>query len=341
MTRKHRNVPVFIPHLGCPNQCVFCNQRLISGCMDFREETVRTILDEALSDEVNGEQTEIAFFGGSFTGINRGLMVRLLNLAEGYIQSGRVASIRLSTRPDYISEDILEILSAYSVRNIELGLQSMDDAVLMASGRGHTAMQAVQACRMVTQAGFLLTGQMMIGLPASTLASELETARQICSLGATAVRIYPTVVFYDTPLCKMAQSGTYIPLSVEEAVERSAAVLEVFRRAHIPCIRIGLCATESLTDSTMVYAGPNHPALGELVLNACAYRELSEAVHNAGAEGAAVTLALPKRAISQMVGQHRCNLKRLYAECGTRVLHVVGVEDDAPIRIIFDPHFNP
>lgn len=342
MSRKHRNIPVFIPHLGCPHQCVFCNQRSISGCTEFREESVRQLLQDALSDrEVDGTQTEIAFFGGSFTGIDRGLMVRLLELAEGWIQKGKASSIRLSTRPDYISEEILEVLSAYSVHNIELGLQSMDDAVLTASGRGHTAMQAEQACRMVKKAGFALTGQMMIGLPSSTLTDELETARRICSLGADAVRIYPTVVFYHTPLCDMAQSGVYRPLTVEEAVGRSASVLEVFRQARIPCIRIGLCATEALTDSTMVYAGPNHPALGELVLSECAYRELSAAVRTAGAEGRAVTLLLPKRKISQTVGQRRCNLKRLYTECGTRVLRVLGTAETDPIRILFDPHFNP
>ena len=164
----HRNIPIFIPHLGCPNQCVFCNQRSISGCKEFDREDVRAQIERALSTIPNGTETEIAFFGGSFTGIDRGLMTWLLDTAESYVKDGRVSSIRLSTRPDYITPEILKILSNYSVGTIELGLQSMDDEVLMRTARGHTAKTAREACRAVVEAGFSLVGQMMIGLPAST-----------------------------------------------------------------------------------------------------------------------------------------------------------------------------
>ena len=323
---RHVNIPVFIPHLGCPNQCVFCNQRSISEHKDFCEEGVRDEIEQVLSTLSPEDEAEIAFFGGSFTGIDRDLMCRLLDLAETYVKEGRVASIRLSTRPDYIDDEILSILSRYSVKTIELGLQSMDDDVLLSCRRGHTTEQAEAACRAVVDAGFSLVGQMMIGLPGATPESEIETAKKICELGASAVRIYPTVVFYDTPLCEMAQHGAYKPLSVEEAVERTAPVLQFFRARALPCIRVGLCATESLTSPDAVYAGPNHPALGEMILGECLYQKVKEKVLQSGLAGEGIILEVPPRELSATVGQHRRNIEKLQRETGVTVHRVVACE---------------
>ncbi len=323
----HRNIPIFIPHMGCPHQCVFCNQRSISGQMSFSLGDVGSIIESALSTVAHEDEVEIAFFGGSFTGIDQGLMVSLLDLAQEYVNEGRVTSIRLSTRPDYISKEILDILSHYAVRVIELGLQSMDERVLAASGRGHTAGQACLACRMITARGFDLVGQMMIGLPASTRESELATAREICDLGATAARIYPTVVFYQTPLQEQMHNGEYTPLSVEDAVSRSADVLEIFSVHQISCIRIGLCASESLTSPDFVAGGPNHPALGELVWNEYYYRLLLKRLREQGLMGREVVLYVPADRVSQIVGQHRNNINRLLRETDTRVYKIVGEEN--------------
>lgn len=324
---QHRNIPIFIPHLGCPNQCVFCNQRSISGCRRFCEKTVTEQIEAALATLSPDVETQIAFFGGSFTGIDRDLMLRLLDTAERYVKSGRVSSIRLSTRPDYISDDILEILSRYSVKTVELGLQSMDDRVLAATKRGHDAETARRACRAVVNAGFELVGQMMIGLPASTPESEVETARQICRLGASAARIYPTVVFYDTPLCDMTQNGSYTPLSLDEAVKRSAEVLGVFVKRDIPVIRIGLCPTEDLFSPERVLDGPRHAALGELVWNEYYYCETLSALRARGLVGADVELTVPVRAASKVAGQGRRNLLRLAEEHGTRVRRIIEDEN--------------
>ena len=323
---RHVNVPVFIPHLGCPNQCVFCNQRSISEHQDFSEESVRDEIEQVLSTLHPEDEAEIAFFGGSFTGIERDLMCRLLDLAQAYVKAGRVQSIRLSTRPDYINEEILSILARYSVRTIELGLQSMDDAVLTACRRGHTAEQAEKACRLIVKAGFSLVGQMMIGLPGADSDSEIKTAYKICELGASAVRIYPTVVFYDTPLCEMAQHGQYAPLTVEEAVERTAPVLQIFRARALPCIRVGLCATESLTSPDAVYAGPNHPALGEMILGECLYRKVKEKIRKEGLAGQSIILKVPQKELSATVGQHRRNIEKLQRETGVTVHRVVACE---------------
>ena len=333
---RHVNIPVFIPHLGCPNQCVFCNQRAISEHQDFSEVRVREEIEQVLSTLTTGDQAEIAFFGGSFTGIDRALMCRLLDLAQSYVNEGRVESIRLSTRPDYIDNEILSILARYSVKTIEVGLQSMDDAVLLACRRGHTAAQAERACRAVVDAGFSLVGQMMIGLPGSTPESEMKTAEMICNLGASAVRIYPTVVFYDTPLCEMAQHGEYVPLSVEEAVERTAPVLQFFRARALPCIRVGLCATESLTSPDAVFSGPNHPALGEMILGECLYQRVKEKVLEAELEGRGIVLEVPPRELSATVGQHRRNIEKLQRETGVTVCRVVACEGLTESRVL--PH---
>ena len=324
---RHRNIPIFIPHLGCPNQCVFCNQRSISGCRDFREGSVSEQIERALSTISPETETEIAFFGGSFTGIDRELMIRLLKTAEQYVKERRVSGIRLSTRPDYITPEILDILSRYSVRVIELGLQSMDDGVLLATHRGHTAKQAEEACRVVVNAGFTLVGQMMIGLPGGSERNEIETAKRICDLGASAARIYPTVVFYDTPLCDMVKNRAYTPLSVEEAVKRSTSVLRVFTERGVPCIRIGLCAGEELTSPDTVMAGPNHPALGEMVRSEYAYERLLDALERTGLRGQDVMIKAPPCEISRVVGQHRSNLVRLARETDTRVRKIVGDEN--------------
>ncbi len=333
MTVRHRNIPIFIPHLGCPNQCVFCNQRSISGCQAFREEDVPRQIEQALATVSSGDEAEIAFFGGSFTGIDRDLMLRLLTMAQTYVAAGRVTGIRLSTRPDYLSDEILKLLSGFSVKTIELGLQSMNDAVLTATRRGHTAECAEDACRRVRKAGFSLVGQMMIGLPDSTREREIETARELIALGVDAVRIYPTVVFYGTMLADMTASGEYTPLTLDDAVLRSADVLELFEAHGIPCIRLGLCATEELTSPECVMAGPNHPALGELIMSECTYRQVLRILKEADVLGKAVELHVPKRDVSRVVGQHRQNLARLQSETGTRVCHIFGDADTIRVTV--------
>ena len=186
---RHVNIPVFIPHLGCPNQCVFCNQRKISGVKEFSIDEVKDIIDRALTTVSVDDEVEIAFFGGSFTGIERDTMISLLEIAHSYIELGRVKSIRCSTRPDYINEEVLSILKRYGVKTIELGLQSSSDKVLEITKRGHCFEAEEKSCAMIVENGFELVGQMMIGLPGSDLESEIRTARFIVSSGAGGARI--------------------------------------------------------------------------------------------------------------------------------------------------------
>ena len=314
--KKHVNVPIFIPHLGCPNQCVFCNQRTISGVERFDITGVKQEIESALATIDTSKEIEIAFFGGSFTGIDRDTMVSLLELASGYIKEGRVSSIRCSTRPDYINNEILGILKEYGVKTIELGLQSSSDDVLALSKRGHSRVDESNACDLIVQHGFDLIGQMMIGLPGSTRESEIETARFIVDHGAVGARIYPTVVFYGTELCEMSKDGSYKPLAVEDAVARSAEVLEIFRESGVDVIRIGLCASENLTDEEKYYAGPNHPALGEMVESAVYYNKIASYLAKRSYDDTVLTVYVSKGSLSKAIGQKRYNKCRLIREYG-------------------------
>lgn len=333
--KQHANIPVFIPHLGCPNACVFCNQRAISGHGDFDRASVCREIDEALSTLEDCVWREIAFFGGSFTGIDRRLMTDLLDTAQSYVRRGMVQAIRLSTRPDYIDDEVLEILSRYAVRTVELGLQSMEDRVLAASRRGHDSETASRACRLVKAYGFELVGQMMIGLPEADGESERMTAARIIALGADAARVYPTVVFRDTELCRMAQGGAYRILPREEMLERTADVLEIFDAAGIPVIRVGLCASETLSDPGEVLGSADNSAMGELAMGEVFYRRMRAALADTARSVGEreVTFRVPQGAISRAVGQRRKNVERLCREFGVRRVRMIESDGLAGYQI--------
>lgn len=267
---------------------------------------------------------EIAFFGGSFTGIDRKDMIYLLEKANKYIKNGSVSSIRLSTRPDYIDEEILTILEEYGVKTIELGLQSMDDLVLQKTNRGHTAKQAVNACKLIKKHGFMLIGQMMIGLPASTLEKELDTANIIAEL-CDGARIYPTVVLKGTALCKMAREGEYTPLTLEDAVMRTGECLSVFIKNNKPVIRIGLQSGDELYDPDIVYGGEYHPAVGELAENYYYYKKICEEIGKlpCPVEQKSLTVYCSKGSVSKVVGQKKINKIKLINNFNIKYIKVV------------------
>lgn len=314
---RHINIPVFIPHLGCPHACVFCNQRVISGTDEFRPDSVADIIETSLSTVGDEDEAEIAFFGGSFTGIDRDLMIYLLDIAEGYVKKGKVKSIRCSTRPDYIDDEIIDVLSRYSVGTVELGIQSMSECVLTCSKRGHTPEDTVRACELLRSHGFTVGGQMMTGLPGATYADELECARTIVELGCGEARVYPTLVFAGTELERMMLDGRYEPMTLDDAVLRTAGVLRVLRSGGVKVLRIGLCESENL-HSSRFSAGPNHPAIGELCESRIFYENIESAI--GCAEGADVTVYVPKGAVSKAVGHRRENAEKLKKEYGIHVI---------------------
>ena len=323
--KKHVNIPVFIPHLGCPNMCVFCNQRSISGVDEFDLRSVISDIESALSTiDCESTEVELAFFGGSFTGIDRALMIDLLEIGKSYLDRGLIKSMRCSTRPDYINEEILELLKKYGMSTVELGIQSMDDSVLLASRRGHLSSVTRDACRAVLKSGLALVGQMMIGLPGASVESEIECAEFISDCGATAARVYPTVVFHETELCSMCESGVYLPLSLDEAVKRTCRVLDVFDKKQIKVIRVGLCSGENLTDPSRVYAGANDESIGEMAMSALYYERICAVLDKMGdLIGRGCVIHCGVGSVSKISGHRRKNKTALYEKYGIKSLKIL------------------
>lgn len=321
MSARVSIIPVFVPHLGCPHACVFCNQRRISGSSrPATAEDVICAVEKAAALPLHGAKRQLAFYGGSFTAIPAEQQLALLRAAKEELDQGNIHSIRLSTRPDAINDEILNRLEQYGVETIELGAQSMDEAVLRLAGRGHAAADVARAARRIKARGFRLVLQMMTGLPGDTKEKDLSTAKQLAALGPDGVRIYPTVILRDTALYDLWQAGRYQEHTVEAAVECCAQLVPVFEAAGIPIIRLGLNPTEELSAGAAV-GGAYHPALGELVqsrLMLQAARRVLEGVP----PRSAVTLAVGRGKTSQMTGQHRRNVETLCREFGLSSLKI-------------------
>ena len=247
---------------------------------------------------------------------------------------GKVKCIRLSTRPDYINDEILTILSRFGVRTVELGLQSLSDRVLEASGRGHNAECAERACALVKKYGFELIGQMMIGLPLSDEDAEIDTAKKISAMGADGARVYPTVVFRDTELACMTERGEYTPLSDEAAAVRTAKVLDIFDKAGVPCIRVGLCASENLADESRVLGGANHPSVGEMAMNELYFSRICEELDRLSAEGGELTVFVSSGSVSKAVGQKKKNKLKLCEKYGLKSVKVLEKNEIIGYNII-------
>ena len=315
MSARESIIPVFVPHLGCPHACVFCNQRRISGSeRPATAEDVICAVEKAAALPCPGAKRQLAFYGGSFTAIPAEQQLSLLRAAKVELERGNIHSIRLSTRPDAIDDAILTRLTQYGVETIELGAQSMDENVLRLSGRGHTAADVERAARLIKDRGFRLILQMMTGLPGATKESDLSTAEKLAALKPDGVRIYPTVIVRDTALYDLWQAGKYQEHTVEAAVETCARLLPVFEAADIPVIRLGLNPTEELSAGAAV-AGAYHPALGELVQSRLMLQKARRVLADVPPQSA-VTLAVARGKTSQMTGQHRRMWKRCAGNLG-------------------------
>ena len=326
MSARESIIPVFVPHLGCPNDCVFCNQRRISGSVaPATAEDVVSAIENALRLTPPGTRRQLAFYGGSFTAIPVAEQESLLGAAAPYLERGDIASLRLSTRPDAIDGAVLRRLRSYGVETIELGAQSMSERVLALSGRGHTAADVEDAARAVKGAGFRLILQMMTGLPGADDESDVESARRIAALGPDGVRVYPTVIVRDTALCDLWRAGRYKEHTVEDAVRVCARILPVFEQAGIPVIRLGLNPTEDLSGGDAV-GGAYHPALGELVKSRI-MRDRAEKILSGAKRGEQAVLRVNPRLMSQLVGQHGANRAYLIERFGLSGLRIVRDPD--------------
>lgn len=261
-------VPIFVPHMGCPHTCVFCNQKKIAG--SFMGPTAKSI-ENAVSSyretfpDIENSYIELAFYGGSFTGIREDIQEGLLSTAYKLKQNNLINGIRLSTRPDYINSEVMDRLIRYGVTTVELGVQSMEEDVLAASQRGHSASQVEEAVGIIKKSGIKVGIQLMPGLPQDSQEKVLRSTLRVIELKPDFVRIYPTVVIKETGLATLYYQGLYKPWTLEAATEIAAIMAILFGQADIPIIRMGLQATDNLILGKDLIAGPYHPAFGELV----------------------------------------------------------------------------
>lgn len=328
MSKKHHIIPIFVPHYGCPHDCVFCNQKKITGLStDVTDEQVKKIIDEYLETiPKTNEVLEIAFFGGSFTGINEESQEKLLRVAKFYKDSGIINRIRLSTRPDYISPHILEFLKKNGVDVIELGVQSLDENVLHKSSRGHTADDVYKAVELIKGYGFLLGLQMMVGLPGDSKDKAISTAQKIADQYPDFVRVYPTLVIKETYLEEMLLNGNYQPLSLEEAVNICCDILIIFYSRDIPVIRLGLQPTDNVAEDKDIIAGPFHPSIRQLVESRIYNRVLMTFFDNNHIDGDEVVFKVNKGEISNFVGQKSSNIAFLRNRYGFKKIKTYAAD---------------
>ena len=328
---KELIIPVFIPHLGCRHRCVFCNQRKISGheSMPQAEEIEKQVLNyRASCRDLNLREVHLAYYGGSFTAIAADEQEKYLKAAFALKEKGLIAKIRLSTRCDYIDDEVIARLKRYQVDIVELGVQSLDEQVLMLSQRGHTAAQVREAAEILKQSGFTLGLQMMIALPGDTPAKSIQTAKEIVRLEPDFVRIYPTAIIKDTELALMWKNRQYQPWDWDVLIDTTVEAAEIFQAAHIPIIRIGLQAADNLTFERDLLGGGYHPALGEMVKARIMRRKIERTL--AQMPQGAYEIYANVRQLSQIKGQKNVNT-RYFAEKYQQRLYIYADE-----RLLWD-----
>lgn len=306
---SHSNISIFVPHKGCPNDCSFCNQRAISGqTVPATPDDVSKAVQTALKYNINPKNTEIAFFGGSFTAIEREYMCSLLTAAKHFLDTHNFSGIRVSTRPDCIDGEVLDVLKKYGVTAIELGAQSMDDEVLCANNRGHTAKDVRHACELIKKHGFELGLQMMTGLYKSDFEKDMKTALEIINIKPDTVRIYPTVVLKNTYLAQLQNSGEYIAPTAEETAPFCAKLLQMFEKADIKVIKLGLHSSETVENDMI--GGAYHPAFRELCEGHIYLQKILEKLEGKDKNGK-YTVFVCEKALSKAKGQQKRNEKAL------------------------------
>ena len=315
--KKEYIIPIFVPNLGCPMECTFCSQEKITGKQtDVTAKDVKETIEYYLKNfKDNSKYVEVAFFGGSFTGIDVEIQKELLEAANEYIKKGKVNSIRLSTRPDYINKDILKMLKKYHVKTIELGVQSSNNYILSKSKRGHTFEDVIKASKMIRLHGFRLGHQMMVGMPESTELDEINTTKDLIKLKPKMVRIYPVLVIKGTELAREYEDGEYVPLTVEQAVERCKEIIYMFRKKKIDVIRVGLQNTDEITDpkkeTSEVLAGPYHPAFRQLVEDSMWYDSIAEKIKKINMKVKEVEITVNPESVNNVIGHKKENARKI------------------------------
>jgi histone acetyltransferase (RNA polymerase elongator complex component) len=322
-------IPIFIPHTGCPHRCIFCDQERITaqsaGAVDRGH--VKGILDRAVHSKSydSGRNPEVAFYGGTFTGLPVERMKQLLDAVRPYMEDGLIRSIRVSTRPDCMDEERLAILKAFQVTTVELGVQSMDDRVLAMARRGHSAADVTGAVRLLKQGGFKVGVQLMPGLPADSRETFGATIEEVISLKPDMARLYPALVIAGTGLARMMEAGTYRPLTLEEAIARCVDATIRLEVNGIPVIRIGLMSSPSLLEPGRIAAGPWHPAFGFLVRSAIHHRAIEPDLPAPGRFGE-IRIVAPGPEIPLVRGHGNGGIRAIEEKTGAIVIGITSDE---------------
>lgn len=316
--KKEYIIPIFVPHLGCPNNCTFCNQKTISGqTKEVTPKDVKETVEFYLNSFKDKDKyTEIAFFGGSFTGIEIEKQEALLKAAYEFIKQKKVNSIRVSTRPDYIDKQKLKLLKKYKVKTIELGVQSTNDYILKKCKRNHTFEDVKNASKLIRRYRFTLGHQMMVGLPESTMLDEIQTAKDLAKLKPKIMRIYPVLVLKGTELEKDYLDGTYITLSVDQAVERCKELCYLFAKKNINVIRVGLQTTDTISNNSknkesQIVAGPYHETFRQLVEASINYDTIVKKIKAYNTKVKEVEITTSPENVNNVVGYKRENVIKL------------------------------
>ena len=325
MSKKEYIIPIFIPFLGCPHDCAFCNQVKITNYKDNinKENTIRQINQYLSYFPKNENLKEIAFFGGSFTGLDEKVMISYLEIALNYKKKGIIDRIRLSTRPDYINNSILDILKKYEVEVIELGIQSLDNEILNANERGHSKEDSIRASKLIKDYGFKLGHQIMPGLYKDSFDKAIKTGLESIKMNPDMVRIYPTLVIKDTKLEKLYKEGLYKPLSLDEAIEISSRLYMIYSYKKIQVIRIGLQPTENINEKKDVVAGPFHPSIRQLVETNIHKIYLEELINKYRLKNK-IKIHISNREISIIAGNKKANKNYFYKKYGL----IINFEND-------------
>lgn len=306
---KHINVALFVPDEGCPHRCSFCNQKTISGKVTaLKTEEIDKAVEIALNS-IDCNEGEIAFFGGSFTAIDKDYMTELLDKAYAYVKKGLFKGIRVSTRPDCITREILDTLKNYGVTAIELGCQSMDDSVLLLNTRGHSQADVIESASLIKEYGFELGVQMMTGLYADSNDGAINTAEKLIALAPDTVRIYPTIVLEGTRLCELYRKGEYAPQSIDEAARLCKTLLMMFEAKGIKVIRLGLHSGGNVEDGYV--AGPYHPAFREICESKIYLDNVLAELEEKAIKQGKIEITVGSSFVSMLTGQKKANILKL------------------------------
>ena len=342
MSNNRFIIPVFVPHRGCPNDCVFCNQRKITGqknVYDYSEIDEEIMKAVKTIDFTKDPDVEIAFYGGTFTAIDVESQEAFLKIASKYVNNYKIKGIRLSTRPDAIDESILKRLKKYGVRTIELGVQSLNEDVLLKSNRGHNSKIVYESAKLIKEYGFILGIQLMIGLPGDNLEINMRTVNEVVKIKPDIARIYPTLVIKDTELARMYEKNLYKPLNVAEAVKISKEMYKVLFLNNINVIRIGLQPTENILEGKDVVAGPFHSAFRELVISSYIFDLIKENIESESFNE--IEFEINNKDVSYLVGNKGSNKKLIKDELNVGKMKIkINNDIDRGIFFINSSTFN-